>query len=114
MRSGVNATLGIIEAWTSAVPKGKLLLLDLWADSTPLWNISHSFFGHTFIWCMLHNFGGTDGMWGDLTQISNGPTMARHVTLPGAMVGTGLTMEGANQSTGLLINWLRLPSIDFG
>ena len=50
--AGVNATLEIIRAWTSAVPKGKLLLLDLWADSTPLWNISRSFFGTDYIWCM--------------------------------------------------------------
>ena len=50
--AGVNATLDIIRAWTSAVPKGKLLLLDLWADSTPLWNISRSFFGADYIWCM--------------------------------------------------------------
>jgi alpha-N-acetylglucosaminidase len=95
--AGVNATLEIIQSWTSAVPKGKLLLLDLWADSTPLWNISSSFFGHTYVWCMLHNFGATDGMWGDLTQISNGPTTARRASGP-AMVGTGMTMEGTNQN----------------
>ena len=118
--AGVNATLEIIRAWTSAVPKGKLLLLDLWADSTPLWNISRSFFGADYIWCMcaaqpgpwllllfqdaegcrcgrLHNFGGTDGMWGDFTQIANGPPIARRASA-GGLVGTGLTMEGTNQN----------------
>jgi len=69
-------TRTLAKAWTSAVPKGKLLLLDLWADAGPLWKLLDSFFGHDFIWCMLHSFGGNDGMWADLRTISREPVLA--------------------------------------
>ena len=36
-------------------------------------------------------------MWGDFTQIANGPAIARRASA-GALVGTGLTMEGTNQN----------------
>lgn len=35
-----------------------MLLLDLFADEHPVWSRTASMYGHPFIWCMLHNFGG--------------------------------------------------------
>jgi hypothetical protein len=70
----ITLTRSLSKAWTSAVPKTKLLLLDLWADAGPLWNLLDSFFGHDFIWCMLHSFGGNDGMWADLRTVSREAT----------------------------------------
>ena len=59
----------MVEAWVSAVPRGKLILLDLWADAGPLWKLTAGYFGTPFIWCMLHSFGGNDGLWGDLSTV---------------------------------------------
>ena len=42
----------------TGVPRGGLVLLDLYAEVFPLWRRTHSFFGAPFIFCMLHNFGG--------------------------------------------------------
>ena len=94
----ITLTRSLSKAWVSAVPKGKLLLLDLWADAGPLWHLLDSFFGHDWIWCMLHSFGGNDGLWGDLLTVSREPTLALQKS-PG-LQGFSITPEGINQ------NWI--------
>lgn len=56
------------------------------------WNNS-SFFGSDFIWTKLHNFGGTDGLKGDLHVVNQMPFQAA-----GNIVGIGATPEGINQN----------------
>lgn len=58
------------EAFLTAVPQGRLLVLDLHADIHPQYIQSKSFYGQPFIWCMLHNFGGTLGMQGQLDVVN--------------------------------------------
>jgi len=43
------------------VLKGRLILLDLYAETAPQYQRYNSFFGHYYIWSMLHNFGGANG-----------------------------------------------------
>ena len=50
------------QALVSGVPRGAMVLLDLYAEVFPLWQRTHSFFGAPFIYCMLHNFGGNSGV----------------------------------------------------
>eukprot|EP01060_Flectonema_neradi_P005327 TRINITY_DN1352_c0_g1_i1.p1 TRINITY_DN1352_c0_g1~~TRINITY_DN1352_c0_g1_i1.p1 ORF type:complete len:783 (+),score=171.53 TRINITY_DN1352_c0_g1_i1:51-2351(+) len=85
-----------MRGWISAVPTGKLILLDLMAEESPLYKKTQSYFGAPFIWCMLHDFGGNDGMWGDMKSVANGPVDAKNSG--STIVGTGLTMEGINQN----------------
>jgi alpha-N-acetylglucosaminidase len=96
----IALTRSLSKAWVSAVPKGKLLLLDLWADAGPLWHLLDSFFGHDWIWCMLHSFGGNDGLWGDLRTVSREPVLALWNSTPGSLQGFSVTPEGINQ------NWI--------
>ena len=46
-----------IEALLSGVPDDGMIILDLWSERYPVWNRTESYFGKTWIWCMLHNFG---------------------------------------------------------
>jgi len=46
----------------SGVPRGRLVVLDLIAESHPLWRRTEGFYGAPFIWGMLHNFGGNSGV----------------------------------------------------
>lgn len=41
-----------------------MLILDLQSEQFPQYGRLESYYGHPFIWCMLHNFGGTLGMFG--------------------------------------------------
>lgn len=50
-----------LQGLLSGVPRGRLILLDLYAEVFPIWLRTASFYGIPFIWCMLHNFGGNTG-----------------------------------------------------
>ena len=52
-----------------------------------------SFFGSEFIWTKLHNFGGTDGLKGNLYYVNQMPFDAK-----GRVIGIGATPEGISQN----------------
>ncbi|XP_029429873.1 alpha-N-acetylglucosaminidase [Rhinatrema bivittatum] len=78
-------------------PLGKIIVLDLFAETAPVYLRMESFYGQPFIWCLLHNFGGNHGMFGSVESINNGPFAAMNFP-NSSMVGTGLTPEGIEQN----------------
>ena len=69
-----------------------MIILDLNSEQSPVWSHTKSYFGKPFIWCMLHNYGGTRGIYGNLYNIGSSPVNARNA--PGStMVGVGMTPE---------------------
>ncbi|XP_044735480.1 alpha-N-acetylglucosaminidase-like [Chrysoperla carnea] len=86
-----------IKAFLSKIPIGSLLILDLMSELFPQYKLMDNYFGHYFIWCMLHNFGGTLGNFGSIPNINKGIFDAR--TYNGStMIGAGLTPEGILQN----------------
>lgn len=63
----------------------------------PLYSKHSSYFGHYFVWNFLHDFGGANGLFGDIQSINMGPDMARQFP-NSSMIGIGLSMEGINQN----------------
>lgn len=47
-----------------------MLVLDLQSEQFPQYKRLESYYGQPFIWCMLHNFGGTLGMFGSVDIIN--------------------------------------------
>lgn len=82
-----------MEALLHSVPRGKMIVLDLFADVKPIWRSSSQFYGTPYIWCMLHNFGGNIEMYGVLDAVASGPIDAR-TSENSTMVGVGMCMEG--------------------
>ncbi|GAV06611.1 hypothetical protein RvY_16572-2 [Ramazzottius varieornatus] len=78
-------------------PLGRMIVLDLDADAFPIWPSTQSFYGQPFIWCMLHNYGGVQGLYGRISHINKDPMEARNAS-GSTMIGVGLTMEGINQN----------------
>ena len=62
-----------IKAFLSCVPDKSMLILDLFAEVDTVWIHPESFFGKPFIWCMLQNFGGLPGIYGNLATIATAP-----------------------------------------
>ncbi|GAB1603501.1 alpha-N-acetylglucosaminidase-like isoform X3 [Argonauta hians] len=85
------------KALLTSVPMGRMIVLDLFAEINPLWKQLNSFYGQPFVWCMLHNFGGTMDLYGDLDSVNVGPSDARSAT-NSSMIGTGLAPEGIFQN----------------
>ncbi|RHY32995.1 hypothetical protein DYB32_002008 [Aphanomyces invadans] len=89
-------TLPRIEHYLAPLPYESLIVLDLYAEVSPMWEKSREFFHHQWIYCVLHNFGGSLGMRGDLETVAAAPVRANSIAR--AMVGVGLTMEGIFQN----------------
>lgn len=87
-----------VEALLTAIPEGRALLLDLWAEQQPVWRRANAFHGQPWIWCMLHNFGGRPGLYGKLPEIAAGPPAALADPRRGNLCGVGLAMEAIEQN----------------
>ena len=77
-----------IEAYLSGAPNNNTLILDLWSEVVPVWSKTQSYYGKSFIWCMLHNFGGNRDLYGNLGELTTGVVAARNAQ-GSTMVGTG-------------------------
>ncbi|XP_024535814.1 alpha-N-acetylglucosaminidase isoform X2 [Selaginella moellendorffii] len=86
-----------MKALLHAVPFGKMIVLDLFAEVRPIWSKSSHFYGVPYIWCMLHNFGGNHEMYGRLDVVSSGPVDAK-TSANSTMIGVGMCMEGIEQN----------------
>nr|XP_011413972.2 alpha-N-acetylglucosaminidase isoform X1 [Crassostrea gigas] len=86
-----------IKALLTAVPQGEMIILDLYSEIIPIYTQTESYYGQPFIWCMLHDFGGTMELYGALKLINEGPFNGR--AFPNSsMVGLGMTPEGIFQN----------------
>eukprot|EP00760_Papus_ankaliazontas_P018377 PhM_4_TR17470/c0_g1_i3/m.33027/K01205/NAGLU; alpha-N-acetylglucosaminidase len=88
-----------IKAYLSGVPsKDRLLILDLTSEYRPVFKQTEGYYGYPFVWCMLHNYGGQRGLYGNLTHIVSAPVAdALSADYP-SMSGVGLTMEATEQN----------------
>ena len=48
-----------------------MILLDLFSEARPQYSRFQSFYGHYYIWNMLHDFGGNNGLFGSLVNVTN-------------------------------------------
>ena len=85
-----------MKAMLHAVPHGRMLILDLYSEDSPVWSRTESFYGTPFVWNMLHNFGGRSGMFARLDTIATAPAAALEANSSagaGQLRGLGLTPE---------------------
>lgn len=77
--------------------QGAILVLDLQSEQHPQYVRTKSFYGQPFIWCMLHNFGGTLGMHGSIRLVNAEIPKAAKME-NSTMLGVGITPEGIHQN----------------
>lgn len=81
-----------VHAYLSGVDNSDMLILDLYSESEPQWQRTHSYYGKPWIWCMLHDYGGNMALYGQIENITQNPVEA--LDSSNSLVGFGLTMEG--------------------
>ncbi|XP_047538768.1 alpha-N-acetylglucosaminidase [Vanessa atalanta] len=86
-----------VQKFLTSVPNGRMLLLDLQSEQWPQFDLYEMYYGQPFIWCMLHNFGGTLGMFGNMQTINRDVYKVRN-RVNNTMIGIGITPEGINQN----------------
>lgn len=93
-------TEGAVKAFLDGPPVGGLVMLDLYAEQSPLWNETHGFWGHPWIFSTIFNFGGRSGMYGRIPHVSRAVPLAAAAnrTVGGSMVGLGAAPEAIETS----------------
>lgn len=86
-----------LKAYLTAVPQGRMILLDYFCEKTEVWRETDGFFGQPFIWCYLGNFGGNTMLVGDLNGLDHKLSQA-FAQQGGNMVGIGSTLESFDNS----------------
>jgi len=87
-----------IQALFNAIPDRRLIVLDLWSETRPVWSRTNAYYDKPWIWCMLQNFGGNVGMFGRMDTIALVPIRTLKDKASGNLVGLGLTPEGIEQN----------------
>ena len=87
-----------IKALFNAVPDKKMIVLDLWSETRPVWSRTNAYYGKPWIWCMLLNFGGNVGMFGKMDTVATELSKSLLSKESGEMIGIGLTPEGIEQN----------------
>jgi alpha-N-acetylglucosaminidase len=82
-----------VEALLNAVPDDNMIVLDLWTENRPVWNRVEAYHGKQWLWCMVHNFGGNQSIFGKMPTIATHPARDLHDPESGRLAGIGLTME---------------------
>ena len=104
-----------IKAFLGAVPRGRLLLLDYFAENTEVWRKTDSYYGQPFVWCYLGNFGGNTMLAGNMAE--TGQRIASALADGGCSIsGIGSTLEAMDCNPLMyeyvLDNaWSELPSL---
>ncbi len=81
-------------AFLDAIPDEKMLLLDLFCESTPMWSRTEAFCGKPWVWCNIQNFGCTISLGGALSSMVADLPAARDDPESGKLVGLGFVNEG--------------------
>ncbi len=90
-----------IQALLNAIPNDKMIILDLWSESHPVWNRAEAYYGKPWIWNMLQNFGGNVSLFGRMRHVAYDPAIALHDPDAEHLAGIGLTPEGIEQNPAL-------------
>ena len=86
-----------IQAYLEGVANDEILVLDMFAESKPSWQRTHSFFGKPFIWTLINNFGGNTVLNGNIMKTVQDFSYACNSSK--SLVGFGFMPEGIYQNT---------------
>ncbi|WP_105619864.1 alpha-N-acetylglucosaminidase [Vallitalea okinawensis] len=86
------------ECMVKVLPSQHLMLLDLYGEHDPKWEKTEAFYGKPWLWCLLHNFGGINGLTGNLKNVYNELHKAYTSDHNGDMVGVGFAPEAIEEN----------------
>jgi len=81
-------------AFLDAIDDEHMLVLDLYCESTPMWNVTDAFCGKPWLWCNIQTFGCKVNMGGELDRIVADLYSARRDPNRGQLAGLGFVNEG--------------------
>lgn len=85
-----------VREFLDAIPDERVIILDLWAEAQPQWDRLDGFYGKSWIWSALLNFGGRSEPVADLQAATT--ELGRALGSRHAPAGIGLTMEAIHNN----------------
>jgi alpha-N-acetylglucosaminidase len=82
------------KAMLGAVPDDRLIVLDLFCETAPVWNKTEGFYGKPWVWSIIQSFGAQVSLHAGLPQIRQDLAAAMTGAYRKQLVGLGLLMEG--------------------
>jgi len=82
------------QSFLNAVPHERMLVLDLYCETTPMWSVTDAFCGKPWVWCNVQSFGRTVGLGAALSRNNEGLFAARGDAKRGQLCGIGFVNEG--------------------
>ncbi|KAJ9446996.1 Alpha-N-acetylglucosaminidase [Diplonema papillatum] len=83
--------------YLAGMNKSEVIVLDLTAEMYPFHGSTHEFSDHAYVWCILHNYGGRPGTYGNLAMTQE-LALSSWESIDSTMVGMGITMEATQQN----------------
>ena len=87
-----------IQALLGAVPDDQLIVLDLFSEEYPVWKQTEAYYGKSWIWNMLQNFGDRPALFGNMNNVAQDPSAALHDPTSKKLTGIGLAPEAIEQN----------------
>jgi len=81
-------------AFLDAIDDERMLVLDLFCESVPMWNVTDAFCGKPWLWCNIQTFGCKVNMGGELDKIVADLYSTRRDPNRGQLAGLGFVNEG--------------------
>ncbi len=105
------------DAMIKDIPAGDMLILDLYSESRPQWGDPESswyrkegFRQHSWLYCMLLNFGANIGLHGKMDHVIDEFYKARSLfPFANTLAGVGMTMEGIENNPVMYELFSELP-----
>lgn len=87
-----------IDALLSGVDERQMVVLDLFSDAKPQWKRTGAYGGKPWLWCIINNWGGKQGMYGRFSEV--GRTLPELIGSPeaGRLSGIGTVNEGGENN----------------
>ena len=83
-----------LAAFLDAVPDDRMVVLDLFCESTPMWSRTDAFCGKPWLWCNVQSFGCAVHLGGALSRNNDDLMAARGHPHRGKLAGLGFVNEG--------------------
>ena len=83
-----------IQVFLDAIPDSRMLVLNMFSEARPTWNLTKAFHGKPWVWGMVQNFGDMVQLGGAMNTITQDLQAAREDPKSGSLTGVGVISEG--------------------
>jgi len=106
MQESFPGSVWVLQGWQAnprkemlaGVDRSKVLVQELFGETTNNWEKRQAYEGTPFVWCMITNYGERPGLFGKLQRYADEPYRARNGEFSKYVAGIGIMPEGIDNN----------------